>query len=173
MSNADSDQELSPQALENLISLLGKARHGDFSGRLKVPDEGVEGEVAEGINYLLSLNGKLSEELERVAKSVAQGDLRDRAVLENVKGQWAKQIQSINEIVSLFDRHTAETHTMVKYLQAGDLNRSVPVGPETLNRGGDLLQLGELLNGTFAHLKAITSEVINILAIGDIAVSCH
>jgi HAMP domain-containing protein len=157
--NDYADQQLNYRALENLLSTLAAARRGDFNARMPANGDGFEREVADALNELLTAHSYVTGELERVAQSVAQGELSVEASLGKAKGAWILQLRAVNEIVSLFARHTADVRTVVKAVHAGDLGAQLAIGPETTHRGGDLQRLGEAVNAMVSHVEHVTTEI--------------
>lgn len=164
MASAFADQQLSQKALEQLLTTLAMVRHGDFSKRLTGDGEGVEGEVADSVNELLTMLTDLTREFERVAESVSQGELRVRLPAEKSSGGWAQQLRAVNTILTVFGKHTAEVRRVVKSVQSGDLARTVAIGPEAIHRGGELLRLAEDVNGMIVHIERVTAEITRVFA---------
>jgi HAMP domain-containing protein len=171
------DQELSAKALERLISTLSLARSGNFSSRMAADGDGVEREVADTVNELLTWLTDYTLELERVSESVSQGELRVRLPLDKATGAWGQQLRAINNIIVTFGKHASEVRRVVKALQAGDTTRPVNVGPESTHRGGDLARLAEEFNGMIAHVGQICTEVARVFAEigldGRLNTQCH
>jgi HAMP domain-containing protein len=171
------DQELSAKALEKLISTLSLARGGNFTSRMVADGDGVEREVADTVNDLLTWLTDFTLELERVSESVSQGELRARLPLDKANGAWGQQLRAVNNIIVTFGKHSSEVRRVVKALQAGDMSRPVNVGPESTHRGGDLARLADEFNGMIAHVGQICTEVARVFAEigldGRLNTQCH
>jgi HAMP domain-containing protein len=171
------DQELSPKALQRLLSTLSRARGGDFNIRMTAEGDGVEREVADTVNELLSLLAEFTTELERVSDSVTQGELRARLPLDKANGAWGQQLRAVNNIVVVFGKHVAELRRVVKAIHGGDMTRPVNVGPEATHRGGDLARAAEETNALITHMGQITAEVSRVFAEvgldGRLNAQCH
>lgn len=155
--------ELSYVALERLMTTLQRARSGDFAARMASSGQGVEHECAEAINDLLAMNGRMAEELRRIADGVGQGELKLRTKVERATGGWQEQLRAIDRIVTVFDRHASELRTVTKAMQAGDFSRTLAVGAESVHRGGDLAHLAEDVNALVAHGSTVLTEVTRVV----------
>ncbi|MET0387521.1 MAG: GAF domain-containing protein [Polyangiales bacterium] len=171
------DQELSYKALEQLLRTLSQARAGDFSLRMSAAGEGMEREVGDAVNELMTLLATQTTELERVAEAVAQGDLRARLSLDKATGAWGQQARAINGVVVTFGKHIAELRRVTKAIHSGDMSRPVTVGPEATHRGGELARAAEDINAMITHVQQVTSEIARVFAEvgldGRLNTQCH
>jgi HAMP domain-containing protein len=162
--NDYADQQLSYRALERLLFVLGAAGRGDFSARMTAQGDGVEREVADGVNDWLGMCSHVTAELERLAHSVGHGELNVQAPLEARKGGWAQQLRAINDIVSLFARHTSELRGVVKAAHAGDFTGSMAFGAESAHPGGELQRAAEETNAMIKLTEQVVAEVTRAAA---------
>ncbi len=80
-----------------LLSALTAIKNGDFSTRLPMDWTGVSGKIADTLNDIVEINGKLAKELERVGQTVGkEGKLDQRASLGKVGGRWDGMVESLN-----------------------------------------------------------------------------
>jgi HAMP domain-containing protein len=171
------DQELSPVALERLLSTLSLARGGDFTVRMVAGGDGTEREVADTVNDLIGMLGDFTKEIERVSEAVGQGDLRARLPLDKANGGWGQQMRAVNNMVVVFGKHVAELRRVTKAVHAGDMSRPVNVGPEATHRGGELARAAEDINAMIAHIAQVTAEITRVFAEvgldGRLNAQCH
>ena len=158
------DQELSYRAIERLLRTLSQARAGDFTVRMAADGDGIEREVADTVNELISLLGDFTRELERVSDSVTQGELRVRLPLDKANGAWGQQLRAVNNIVVVFGKHVAELRRVIKSIHNGDMSRPVNVAPDAIHRGGELARVAEDVNTMIAHLEKVTAEITRVFA---------
>ncbi|MEY4580558.1 MAG: hypothetical protein RL701_5261 [Pseudomonadota bacterium] len=171
------DQQLSYKALEQLLTTLAQLRAGNFSVRMSAEGDGMEHEVSDAVNELAALLAGITVEVERVAESVGQGDLRARVNLDKANGAWGQQLRGLNSIVVVFGKHIAELRRVTKSLHAGDMSRPVNVGPEATHRGGELARAAEDFNAMIAHVQHVTAEITRVFAEvgldGRLNTQCH
>src|SRR5689334_20598290 len=83
-----------------LLRVLSDFKKGNFSVRM--PDEltGIDGKIADALNDIIELNGRMATELERVSQVVGvAGRINQRASLGNVSGAWAASMTSVNNLI--------------------------------------------------------------------------
>jgi methyl-accepting chemotaxis protein len=158
------DQELSPKALEQLLTTLSQVRAGNFNVRMTAEGDGMEHEVGDAVNELVATLASLTTELERVSEAVTQGEMRARLPLDRANGAWGQQLRAVNNIVVVFGKHLAELRRTTKALHAGDLSRPVNVGPDATHKGGELQRAAEDLNAMMGHVQQVTSEIARVFA---------
>ena len=158
------DQELSFKALERLLRTLSQAKAGDFSVRMAADGDGMEREVADSLNEVLTLLDDFTREFERVSDSVTQGELRVRLPLDKANGAWGQQLRAVNNIVVVFGKHVAELRRVVKSIHNGDMSRPVNVAPDAVHRGGELARVAEDVNTMIAHVDKVTAEITRVFA---------
>lgn len=171
------DQELSYKALEQLLTTLAQVRAGNFSVRMSTEGDGMEREIGDAVNEVVAQLANTTVELERMAESVAQGDLRARLSLEKANGAWGQQLRAINGIVVTFGKHLAELRRATKAIHTGDLSRPINIGPEATHRGGEMARAAEDINAMITHIQLVTSEVMRVFAEvgldGRLNAQCH
>lgn len=171
------DQELSPKALEQLLTTLAQVRAGNFNVRMSAEGDGMEREVGDAVNELVATLAGITTELERVSEAVTQGELRARLPLDKATGAWGQQLRAINNIVVVFGKHVAELRRVTKALHAGDLSRPMNVGPEATHKGGEMARAAEDINAMMAHVQQVTSEIARVFAEigldGRLNTQCH
>jgi HAMP domain-containing protein len=176
-SNFADSQQLSYKALERLLSALSLARQGDFSVRMQADGDGMEREVADSLNELLTTLALCTSELERAAEGVSQGELRGRITLDKTGGGWGQQVRAVNGIVTVFAKHAVETRRVIKSMLAGDFSRLITIGPEAVHRGGELARTAEDMNAMIVYVDRTTTEVTRVFAEvgldGRLNAQCH
>src|SRR5947207_5175379 len=92
-----------------LLAALRSVRRGDFSVRLPLGDTGVAGDIAEAFNDIVELNEQMANEVSRLSRVVRRdGRIAERASIGDVKGGWARTIDSVNLLVGDLTRPTSE-----------------------------------------------------------------
>src|SRR5690606_18754816 len=90
--------------------------------------EGVDGEIAEAFNDVVSRNRALTKELARLRKSFGRdGQTSERARIDDVSGDWQKCIDSVNALIDDTVQQTAEVSRVVSAVAQGDLSQTMAV----------------------------------------------
>src|SRR3954469_5026771 len=109
-----------------LLKTLRAFRNGDFSIRLPLDMTGVEGEIAEAFNDIVSRNETLTRELDRVATVVGkEGKIGERAKLPAATGAWNSCIDSVNAIIGDLVQPTTEVARVIGAVAKGDLGQTM------------------------------------------------
>ena len=78
---------------KTLLAALNAFKKGDFSVRLPIDLEGMDGKIADAFNDVIELNQRLSLELERLSRVVGkEGKISQRASMGEVTGAWATKV---------------------------------------------------------------------------------
>src|SRR4051794_40151078 len=94
-------QEHGPNGtLYDLLQALQAMRVGDFSIRMPVGGEGIEGKIADTFNEIVAANQVLTRQLEGVGQVVGrEGRTRKRVKLGFSYGAWGEMETSINTLI--------------------------------------------------------------------------
>src|ERR1041384_5915413 len=90
-----------PESLNKreLLKVLTAFRRGDFSVRMPVEADGVDGKIAEALNEVLELNDRMAREFARISTAVGkEGRINQRATLSSQSGSWGACVESINNL---------------------------------------------------------------------------
>src|SRR4051812_30668218 len=80
-----------------LLRVLSAVRDGDFSVRLPLDWEGIDGKIADTVNDIVTSEDKLARAFEQAASVVGiEGQLSHRVALERTSGSWTVKVNSIN-----------------------------------------------------------------------------
>src|SRR4051812_24399089 len=91
-----------PESLDkrDLLKVLTAFRRGDFSIRMNVEAEGIDGRIAETLNEIIELNEKMTREFARISNAVGkEGRINQRASLGTHGGGWAACVDSMNTLI--------------------------------------------------------------------------
>jgi hypothetical protein len=84
-----------------LLAALTALRKGDFSVRLPIDLEGLDGKIADQFNEVVELNGRMAHELERLSRVVGkEGKIGQRADIGEVGGAWKHSVKCVNNLIS-------------------------------------------------------------------------
>src|SRR4051812_49968807 len=88
------------RAMRRLLAGLRAMDAGDFSVRLEPVGDPLMAEIADIFNSVAAKQGRLAEELNRVALSVGrEGKMRDRATIGPAEGRRAAALAAANPLI--------------------------------------------------------------------------
>src|ERR1043165_7945560 len=80
-----------------LLAALTALKKGDFTVRLPMGMDGLDGKLADAFNEVIELNHRMAQELERLSRVVGkEGRISERASIGHVQGAWAAEISAVN-----------------------------------------------------------------------------
>src|SRR5580700_165704 len=98
--NGHADGAAGEAAQRELLSALRSVAKGDFTIRLSTAKPGIDGDVAEAFNDLVTLNARLLGEVQRISEVVGrEGRIAQRATLMPAPGSWSNYVTSVNELI--------------------------------------------------------------------------
>ncbi len=146
-----------------LLVALAAFKKGEFSVRMPIHLEGLDGKIADTFNDVVELNEKLSKELERLSRAVGkEGRIAERASIGEVSGAWAGRVTSINDLISDLAHPTSETARVIGAVAKGDLSQTMAleVGGRPLE--GEFLRTAKTVNTMVDQLSSFASEVTRV-----------
>src|SRR5688572_23926891 len=146
-----------------LLEALLAFRRGDFSARLPVDLEGMDGKIADAFNEVISLNERMAEELERLSRVVGkEGKISQRASIGPVTGAWRNEITSINALISDLVHPVSETARVIGAVAKGDLSQTMALEIEGRALAGEFLRTAKTVNTMVDQLGSFASEVTRV-----------
>ena len=113
-------------AQRELLAALRSVTKGDFSIRLSTAKSGIDGDVAEAFNDLVTLNARLLGEFQRISEVVGRdGRIAQRASLPTAPGAWSNYVTSVNELIDDLTHPIAETSRVLGSVARGDLSQQM------------------------------------------------
>jgi signal transduction histidine kinase/DNA-binding response OmpR family regulator len=101
--------DVEPLDRRQLLTALTALRRGEFSVRLPIDYQGIDGKIADAFNDVVELNDRLAKELERLSRVVGkEGKIAQRASIGEVRGTWADTVASVNALVGDLVHPTSE-----------------------------------------------------------------
>jgi HAMP domain-containing protein/signal transduction histidine kinase/DNA-binding response OmpR family regulator len=157
--------ELAPEALprRDLLAALNALRKGDFSVRLPIHLEGLDGKIADAFNDVVDLSQKFARELERISRAVGKdGRINERMSIGEVRGAWADKVASLNGLVSDLVQPTSEMARVIGAVAKGDLSQTMTqeIGGRPLK--GEFLRTAKTVNTMVEQLASFASEVTRV-----------
>jgi HAMP domain-containing protein/CheY-like chemotaxis protein/signal transduction histidine kinase len=151
------------RALRRLLAGLRAIDAGDFSVRLEPVGDPLTAEIADIFNSVVTKQGRLAEELNRVALSVGrEGKMRDRATIGPAGGLWAGSVDALNSLITDLVQPTSEVARVIKAVAEGDLSQKVELEIEGKTVQGEFFRIGSTVNRMVDQLNAFASEVTRV-----------
>jgi HAMP domain-containing protein/CheY-like chemotaxis protein len=147
-----------------LLAALRAFKRGNFEVKLREDLTGVDGQIVETFNELVSMVRTIRDEVEDVSSAVGkEGQAQKRMRRFGTTGGWNDYIQSINEVIDDLSGHANEIARVVSAVARGDLEQTMDVddgghGP----RRGEFLRHAKIVNGMVARLSQFGSEVTRV-----------
>jgi HAMP domain-containing protein/signal transduction histidine kinase/CheY-like chemotaxis protein len=146
-----------------LLGALSALRKGDFTVRLPLGMDGLDGKIVDAFNESIELNQRLSQELEHLSRIVGkEGRISERASIGHVQGAWATQIASVNALISDLVHPTSETARVIGAVAKGDLSQTMALEIEGRPLQGEFLRTAKTVNTMVDQLSSFASEVTRV-----------
>ncbi|NUS33149.1 MAG: HAMP domain-containing protein, partial [Gemmatimonadaceae bacterium] len=149
--------------MRRLLAGLRAIDAGDFSVRLEPAGDPLSAEIAGVFNSVATKQGRLADELNRVALSVGrEGKMRDRATIGPAAGLWAGSVDALNSLITDLVQPTSEVARVIKAVAEGDLSQKVELEIEGKTVQGEFFRIGSTVNRMVDQLNAFASEVTRV-----------
>ncbi|MEP6937811.1 MAG: HAMP domain-containing protein, partial [Chthoniobacterales bacterium] len=149
--------------LKQVLSALSAFKRGDFTARLPAEWTGVAGKVADTFNDVISMNERMSQELERISRVVGkEGRISQRASIGDVSQSWAASVGSINALVGDLVQPTSEMARVIGAVAKGDLSKTMETEMDGRPLEGEFLRTAKTVNTMVDQLGAFASEVTRV-----------
>ncbi|MBB3264808.1 HAMP domain-containing protein/signal transduction histidine kinase/CheY-like chemotaxis protein [Azospirillum sp. OGB3] len=160
MTMTDAHDRLSPQLL---LRALRQFRKGDFSVRLPLDLDGLDGEIAAAFNDVVEMNEALVEDVGRVSVAIGkEGRIGQRVRLPTASGGWGVCVDSVNAMVADLTQPTREMARVIGAVAKGDLSQSMPLEVDGRPLQGDFLQTARTVNRMVEQLVTVTAELTRV-----------
>jgi HAMP domain-containing protein len=146
-----------------LLAALLDLKRGDFSIRLPVDFEGIDGKIADTFNEVVEYNERLSKELERLSRLVGkEGRISERASMGEMTGSWRHSIVCVNELIGDLVHPIRETSRVIGAVAKGDLSQVMALEIEGRPLSGEFLRTAKTVNTMVEQLSSFASEVTRV-----------
>src|SRR3984893_720794 len=154
-----------PEALDKreFLKVLMALRRGDFSARVSVEAEGIDGKIAEALNEVIELNEKMVSEFRRISNAVGkEGRIDQRADIGHHGGDWTSCVDSINTLIGDVVQPSTEVSRVIGAVAKGDLSQTMGLEVEGRPLKGEFLRTARVVNTMVGRLNAFASEVTRV-----------
>ncbi len=147
----------------SILEGLRVVLQGDFDVRLAANDGGIEEEIAQAFNDLVQLNQRTSHELRRLTRVVGrQGRIAERVEIPGARGEWARNLESINELIDQLSAPATEVSRVLSAVAKGDLSTHMALEVAGRPLRGEFLHWARTVNTMVDQLNAFASEVTRV-----------
>src|SRR5438477_756451 len=149
--------------LKQMLAALTAFKRGNFAVRLPEDWTGVAGKVADTFNEVISINERMSRELERIGRVVGkEGRISQRVSLGAVSEGWADSIDCINTLIGDLVHPTSEMARVIGAVAKGDLSKTMAREIDGRPLQGEFLRTAKTVNTMVDQLGAFASEVTRV-----------
>ena len=149
--------------LKLLLSVLTAVKEGDFSVRMPLDWIGIDGKIADTLNDIIALNDKSSLGIDHISKVVGkEGKLATRIPLGSVGGAWARQIESVNTLISDLVWPSTEMARVIGAVVKGDMIQKMDVEVDGKPIQGEFRRTAKIVNTMVDQLGAFAGEVTRV-----------
>jgi len=133
------------------IAQVGTAiANGDLTQKITVEAAGEIAALKETLNKMVDMLNGLASEVSRVAQVAgAEGNLGERAQVEDVGGSWKDIVDTLNSLLDSIATPVQEVIRLAVALSKGDISQRVAIETK-----GDIKTLSDALNKSFEDLGA-------------------
>ena len=124
---------------------------------------GIDGKIADTLNDIIALNDKTSLGIDRISKVVGkEGKLATRIPLGSVGGAWARQIESVNALISDLVWPSTEMARVIGAVAKGDMIQKMDVEVDGKPIQGEFMRTAKIVNTMVDQLGAFAGEVTRV-----------
>jgi HAMP domain-containing protein/signal transduction histidine kinase/CheY-like chemotaxis protein len=146
-----------------LLYALLAFRKGNFSVRLPIDLDGMDGKIADAFNDVIDLNERMSQELERLSQVVGkEGKIAQRAQIGGVTGSWKESVESVNALIGDLVHPTHETARVIGAVAKGDLSQTMALEIDNRPLAGEFLRTAKTVNTMVKQLGSFAAEVTRV-----------
>jgi HAMP domain-containing protein len=146
-----------------MLTMMSAFRDGNFSVRLPLDWDGIDGQIAAAFNQTISQEDRLSHEMERLSRTVGrEGRLTQRMSVPAAIGGWADKVDCFNSLLDHLVRPTTEIARTIGAVAKGDLGQSMELEVEGRSLEGEFLRSAKLVNTMIEQLAVFSSEVTRV-----------
>ena len=147
-----------------LLGALRAFRRGNFEVRIREDLTGIDGQIADCFNEIVTMVKSIKDESNDVCNAVGRdGQAGKRMRRFGTSGGWSDYIASVNQVIDDLSGHANNIARVVSAVARGDLEQTMDVGDGADGpRRGEFLRHAKIVNGMVARLAQFGSEVTRV-----------
>ncbi|HTD34726.1 MAG TPA: HAMP domain-containing protein, partial [Candidatus Elarobacter sp.] len=152
----------SDSAKRQLLNALRAVARGDFTVKLPINWDGIDGDIAEAFNEVVGWNGRVLREIERTSNVVGiEGRLGQRSELQ-APGSYGEKLVAVNRLIDDLTHPIAETSRVLGAVARGDLSQQMSLEVDGRPLKGEFLRSARTINAMVDQLNAFAGEVTRV-----------
>lgn len=149
--------------LKELLNVLSLVKNGNLNTRMAVTQGGINGRICEVLNDLIDMNQRLLGEISSAENIIGKkGNLSKRIALPEAKGEWAKGVNSLNNLITDLTSPALEIAGMINSVANGDLAKQIPLEINGQPLKGEFLRMAKESNQMLSKLRLFSMEVTRV-----------
>ncbi len=149
--------------VRELLNVLSLVKNGNLNIRMPVTQAGVSGRICEVLNDIISMNQRLVGEISSAENIIGKkGNLNKRIELPEAKGEWAKGVESLNNLITDLTSPALEIAGMINSVANGDLAKQIPLEINGQPLKGEFLRMAKESNQMLSKLRLFSMEVTRV-----------
>ena len=149
--------------VKELLNVLSQVKNGKLNVRMPVTQAGITGRICEVLNDIIEMNERLVAEISSAEITIGKkGNLSKRIELPDAKGEWARGVTSLNNLISDLTSPTLEIAGMINSVANGDLSKHIPLEISGHPLKGEFLRIAKESNQMLSKLQLFSMEVTRV-----------
>ena len=149
--------------LKELLKVLSMVKSGKLNVRMPVTQSGINGRICEVLNDIIDLNERLVAEISAAESTIGKrGNLTKRVELPDARGEWARGVNSLNNLIEDLTSPTLEIAGMINSVANGDLSKHIPLEINGHPLKGEFLRIAKESNQMLSKLQLFSMEVTRV-----------
>ncbi|MES2681592.1 MAG: HAMP domain-containing protein [Bacteroidota bacterium] len=146
-----------------LLDILTEVKNGNFSVKMPIDKEGINGKICDVLNDIISTNKKLTQEFTKAQKSIGkEGKLNQRIVLVGAQGDWSTGVEALNALISDLAYPIREIDRVISAVAKGNLSQQIPIEISDHLLQGEFARIAKEVNDMVKQLNLFTMEVTRV-----------
>ncbi|QKJ32612.1 HAMP domain-containing protein [Mucilaginibacter mali] len=149
--------------LKELLKVLSLVKNGRLNARMPVTQAGINGRICEVLNDIIDMNERFVAEISSAEVTIGKrGHLAKRIELPDARGEWARGVTSLNNLIEDLTTPTLEIAGMINSVANGDLSKHIPLEIKGHPLKGEFLRIAKESNQMLAKLQLFSMEVTRV-----------
>jgi HAMP domain-containing protein/signal transduction histidine kinase/CheY-like chemotaxis protein len=149
--------------VKEFLRVLSLVKNGKLDVRMPVNQAGINGRICEVLNDIIEMNERLVAEISSAEITIGKkGNLSKRVELTDAKGEWARGVNSLNNLISDLTSPTLEIAGMINSVANGDLSKHIPLEIKGHPLKGEFLRIAKESNQMLSKLQLFSMEVTRV-----------
>ncbi|GAB3543873.1 HAMP domain-containing protein [Noviherbaspirillum agri] len=146
-----------------LLQALDAMRNGDFSVRLPLDWDGIDGKIADTFNAIVTSSERLTNAIADVSHVVGtEGNLGRRVAFDSNLGSWSVKACAVNTLIDNLVQPIRDSGRVIGAVARGVLTQSMDLEVDGRPLKGEFLKNAKIINTMLDQLNSFSSEVTRV-----------